>query len=384
MSFGTATGSPRWLFSVCVAAALVPTVAAFAGAVSFHGLGPDSSYAMGVSADGSVVVGRGNPGIGSQGYRWTADAGITPIGVAPGDVRSEANGASSDGAVIVGASSNSGFSRYTPFRWTKTGGIQPLGTITGGGSRNIAVDVSADGAVIAGNAGVLPWRWTAAGGMAGLDPLPGQIETVTSAISDDGSTIVGAGKTSHGGVAFRWTLAGGMQDLGDLPGASVSGSARAVNGDGSVVVGVGLSDNGIEAFRWTADGGMSGLGDLPGGSFNSVATAVSADGSIVYGAGSAGPGASSAFVWDAAHGMRDLATVLTNEYGMSLGGWRLYTVTGTSADGLTIVGQGFNAAGTSESFVVVLPEPGAAAVLLGGSLLLQRRRRRSSRTGPPG
>jgi probable HAF family extracellular repeat protein len=121
---------------------------------------------------------------------------------------------------------------------------------------------------------------------------------------------------------------------------------------------------------------MSELGDLPGGSFNSVATAVSADGTIVYGDSSAGPGATSAFIWDAAHGMRDLATVLTNEYGMSLGGWRLYTVTGTSADGLTIVGQGFNAAGASESFVVVLPEPTAAAATGAVAWLALRRRRR--------
>jgi probable HAF family extracellular repeat protein len=231
MSSASATGCPRWLFLACLAALFVPTAAAFADGVSFRGLGPDSSYAMGVSPDGSVVVGRGNASIGSKGYRWSADAGLTPIGVAPGDVHSEADGASTDGAVIVGASSDAGANRYTPFRWTEAAGIQPLGTIAGGGSRNIAVDVSADGAVIAGNAGALPWRWTASGGMVGLDSLPGQIEAVTRAISDDGSTIVGAGKTSHGGVAFRWSRAGGMQDLGDLPGASVSGSARAVNGD---------------------------------------------------------------------------------------------------------------------------------------------------------
>ena len=71
--------------------------------------------------------------------------------------------------------------------------------------------------------------------------------------------------------------------LGDLPGGGYGSSASAVSGDGSVVVGHSTSGSGVEAFRWTASGGMVGLGALPGRTFYSSAFDVSADGSVVVG-----------------------------------------------------------------------------------------------------
>jgi probable HAF family extracellular repeat protein len=41
--------------------------------------------------------------------------------------------------------------------------------------------------------------------------------------------------------------------------------ATAVSADGSVVVGRGKPGTGVEGFQWTLDGGMVGLGDLAGG-----------------------------------------------------------------------------------------------------------------------
>ncbi len=68
-----------------------------------------------------------------------------------------------------------------------------------------------------------------------------------------------------------------------MPGGTFSSSASAISADGSTVVGSGTSASGSEAFMWTKSGGMVGLGDLPGGEFKSGATDVSADGSVIVG-----------------------------------------------------------------------------------------------------
>ncbi len=53
-----------------------------------------------------------------------------------------------------------------------------------------------------------------------------------------------------------------FQGLGDLPGGSFSSIAYGISEDGSTVVGQGRSGSGNEAFRWTSGMGMLGLGDL--------------------------------------------------------------------------------------------------------------------------
>jgi hypothetical protein len=141
------------------------------------------------------------------------------------------------------------------------------------------------------------------------------------------------------------------------------------------------------------------LGDLPGGDFGSDAMAVSADGSIVLGQsralptesiGYSGVGDYKAFVWDPAHGMRDLQDVLINEYGLgnALAGWQLIRATDISNDGLSIVGSGFNPAGDIEAWLVRLdrplnvPEPAGLILLVPMAWLLSclRRQGRGSRT----
>ena len=52
-------------------------------------------------------------------------ASFTPLGALPGDFfRSEANGVSYDGSVVVGASGRFGASQS--FRWTESGGMSAL------------------------------------------------------------------------------------------------------------------------------------------------------------------------------------------------------------------------------------------------------------------
>src|SRR5262245_44852383 len=85
--------------------------------------------------------------------------------------------------------------------------------------------------------------------VAALAPLPGRAITFVplgflgggtssqaSALSDDGTTVVGWGTSSSApNEAFVWTAGGGIQGLGTN--GLRSSFAEAVSGDGSVVVG---------------------------------------------------------------------------------------------------------------------------------------------------
>jgi probable HAF family extracellular repeat protein len=153
---------------------------------------------------------------------------------------------------------------------------------------------------------VTAYRSTASQGMVDLGFIQGENMSFGTAVSADGSVVVGGSLDQ----AFRWTSTGGMVGLGILPGQLPGNHsvASAVSADGSMVVGSsGFSDTGTVAFRWTPAGGMVSLGLLPGevrgvGLTGSFAAGVSADGSVVVGIDTAA--SDRAFVWDATHGMR--------------------------------------------------------------------------------
>jgi probable HAF family extracellular repeat protein len=214
------------------------------------------------------------------------------------------------------------------------GTFQGLGYLRGGSSSGASA-VSPDGTVVVGvsasASGTEAFRWTAAGGMVGLGDLPGgSFSSGASGVSADGAVVVGTGSSISGSEAFRWTVDGGMVGLGYLPGGS-SSSAADVSADGSVVVGTGSSASGSEAFRWTADGGMAGLGYLNPAYLDSGAYGVSADGSVVVGASYiCNWGHFEAFRWTADRGMTGLGYLYWWDH------WtEAYDV---SADGNVVVG----------------------------------------------
>lgn len=371
------------------------------GAVTpgFQGLGviPGGTFlsvANGVSADGSIVVGRGESASGTEAFIWTPSNGMTGLGDLPGgDIQSTANGISADGAVIVGHSMSA--SGEEAFRWTHADGMVGLGYLPGG-DFSLALAGSSDGSTIVGWGSVTgtqtdpdtgepildveAFRWTAETGMVGLGDLPGGIfNSVARDVSSDGSIVVGSSRYGFTSEAFRWTESEGMVGLGDLPGGGFLSAALGISDDGSTIVGSGVSALGSEAFRWTQAEGMIGLGDLPGGLFASEARAVSADGSIIVGSGWTEVGLE-AFIWDEVNGMRNLREVLTGDLGLDLTGWVLTSARGISADGLTIVGEGINPNGDTEAFIARLPEPTtfAAVLALIPALLCRREAQRSS------
>jgi probable HAF family extracellular repeat protein len=337
-----------WLAWVVVAWAALPSLAQrliWLGTLP----GGSGSWATGVSADGSVVVGEAvNAEWRLRAFRWTASGGMQDLGTLGGS-ESEANGVSADGSVVVGWALNAA-GQLRAFRWTAARGMQDLGTL-GGGSE--AYGVSADGSVVVGRAANAAgqwraFRWTAAGGMQDLGTLGGD-ESGANAVSADGSVVVGwTGNAGRKWRAFRWTAAGGMQDLGTLGGDW--SEAYGVSANGSVVVGWAAKARGQgRAFCWTAARGMQDLGTL--GGWESRAWGVSADGSVVVGGvWSIDPRYGLAFRWTAARGIEDLnityAHLLTN-------GSELREARAISPDGRYIVGMGYNAAtGHHEAFLL--------------------------------
>jgi len=324
--------------------------------------GEARSEAYAVSGDGSTVVGISVSASGIEAFRWTRAEGMVGLGDLPGgNFSSYAFGVSADGSVVVGISYSA--KNREAFRWTESEGMVGLGNL--GGLWSSAEDVSADGTIVVGKSRTgsgqyQAFLWTLEDGMVGLGALPAASGSGASAVSADGSIVVG----NIGAFGFRWTESEGMQPLRNPTGESRNALVYDISGDGSVVVGMTRTDSGHpEAFRWTESEGMQLLGDLPGGNTFSRATATSADGSIVVGWSGTNVGSSvgyyDAFIWDSEHVMRNLTEVLRSQYALDLPIFALGAAKGISDDGLTIAGN-MGPIG----WVVTLPGPPSMQVVM--------------------
>ncbi|MCG6907078.1 MAG: hypothetical protein LJE63_10690 [Desulfobacteraceae bacterium] len=274
------------------------------GAVDL-GFLPDTheSIALSVSADGSTVVGYGRLSVTTEAFRWTQGDGMVGLGFLPeGSLESYAYDVSADGAIVVGGSSTAEDEKFEAFRWTQSDGMVGLGYLPGH-SESCAFGVSADGAIVVGRSeageGVEnrseAFRWTPNEGMVGLGFLSrGDLRSGATDVSADGAIVVGYSVSSSGyAEAFRWTQSAGMVGLGHLPGCSVS-VASAVSADGSTVVGNSGSGDKTEAFIWDEKNGMRNLRELLidacGLDLNAWtlerATGISSDGKTIVGTGS--------------------------------------------------------------------------------------------------
>lgn len=337
--------------------------------------GDNGSRALGVSPNGDFVAGRSSDSRVTEGFVWSNASGLVPLGDLPGGARFSEAVAVSNTGIAAGTSGAEidGAAGGVAFRWSGTDPIESLGTLGGSEVQSIAHGISADGKIIVGQSKnaenqQVAFRWTENGGMQefGLGVLSQTESSDVGGISADGNVIVGYGALNpdYGTEGWRWTQGAGFQELGYLPGGLVTipwGASR----DGAVIVGEANSDLGPnrEAFRWTATDGIVGLGELEGGSTNSIARAVSGDGRIVVG-NSAAEFGEVAFIWDEQHGMRALADVLHDDYGISLQGWTLEEASGISSDGRTIVGWGIRPDGLQTAYLVTVPEPESYRIAL--------------------
>jgi probable HAF family extracellular repeat protein len=377
----------RWATAVSMLAAS----AAWAANTSFVGVGALTgtnyySQAMGISGDGSTVVGQSRVPGGAHAFVWTRAGGLVGVPDLPGGATEGLFfGASYDGSVAVGYGTRSlNLDEATEaVRWTKDGGHVGLGDFPGGHFRSRAFGVSGDGQVVVGEgtgggfADHGAFRWTAGGGMVSLGALGG-FNARSSAFDTnaDGSVVVGSSTWTVGdpGGAFRWTQATGMTALPSAPGLANTVEANSISPDGQYIIGTGMSLQGRHrTILWTPSGPTL-LGTLAN-AVQDYGQDLSADGSVLVGNYRNTSAVDRAYIWTTEHGMRDMRTAFM-EMGLMLPGWTLTRVHGISDDGLTIVGEGINPNGHNEGWVAVIPSPGSALIVVAGLWGAGARRRR--------
>ncbi|GEM_PF-2198882 len=359
------------MFRSAVCCACVVAASAHAGPrVAFQPIEDGTSglfckFPHAISADGFVVVGEASRfGAGFQRpSRWAFAEGFEILSdVPPSAFGGHASGISPSGDAIVGHWN--GVSGEThPFLWTDSG-VTPLPVEqSSGGQVPYAVG---DGGAFSVGSGWISDQFRAVGWVdAGLIGPIADRSGVGTAISDDGSRVVGALADSAASNAwFPALIEGGTHRF--LFGAPTeAGYATDLSADGAVVVGsVGLFGSGRRAFRWTEATGPVLLG-LPSGEHNeSEAWATSDEGDLIVGRRWEVRGSSvierRAAIWTSDGAYHDLADYL-EKHAVDTLGWTLTDCRAVSADGRTIVGAGIDADRIERAWIAVVPHPDACS-----------------------
>lgn len=376
-----------------VAIAAPPTDAALFVPLGFRS-GGSFSEAQSLSADGTKII--GTSGGLQRATRWTISGGLVTavdaLDLLPGGLISLGQAVSSNGQFAAGSASPGPTMHAT--RWNGTTATD-LGTLVGPSGDSYGNAMSSDGSVIVGSSDTSlgsgeAFRWSG-GTMVGLGFLNGGSDSGASGVSADGLYVVGASDYSVGvgeegqsfTEAFVWN-GGVMSGLGFISGGSRS-SATAITPDGTTIVGT-ASDVNFDNYmvRWVSDGqGGYTLQSLGALGSNGGTNDISDDGSVIVGysvVGNTYPNDLRAMYWSQESGLQLLQTILTNQ-GLDLTGWTLYEATDVSADGTKIVGYGLNPFGQTEGFYAeVAPVPEPSSLLTAGGVAavaawIRRRRR---------
>jgi len=308
---------------------------------SFSGLGvvPGTlgQTATALSGDGKTVI--GSVELPGGGVAWRSTESGNVFGGPP---FSDPTAVSYDGSVLVGHNASGSV------WWKDTGETLPI-LPTANWTSAYVLSLSRNGGTAAGYLSLFDgqeyhqeaFRWTVSGGTQFVGTIAGYPWCAASAVSGDGSTLIGfVGGSSVDRRAMRWSSQSGMLSLGTLSPTDIQSYATDSNGDGSVVVGMVQIDsvNNYRAFRWTAMGGMASLG-VPSGDQSSSATAVNGSGDVVVGYSRDPAYNYKAFIYRSGHGISDLSVLLT-ALGINLAGWELTGALDVSEDGQTILGYG--------------------------------------------
>lgn len=342
--------------------------------------------------------------------RCSAAPVLTILGTLPGERNSFVTGMSADGGVVVGMSGS------RPFRWTAQGGMQELDAVSGGAGNSTVTAISADGSTAVGRSAGYPCRWQIGSPPQNLGPAPLVMFAQATAVSGDGSEVVGYGSAYGGGpfpvvaIPFRWKQSTGMSLLSpefytlnsddELIGVAMIASGDRVTGwrhrigsvfravvvnragsltpigpldggldtfgtcmsaDGSKVGGFGnrFPSGADRFFRWAEGSGLQDLGHHPSGA-NSYAFCMSGNGWAMGGSTERfySPAARACF-WTPMLGVVDLNTHLSS-LGTGMQGMTLASVNGLSTDGAVFAGWGF-VGGQQTAFVVTGFPPASGA-----------------------
>jgi len=345
-----------------------------------------TSRVYGMSADGSVAVGFSDPNspfLNVPGFRWARNTGRVdilnpPSVIAPVTV-------SSDGMVLAGFYGT----RTVPiaFRRVGTGPLESLG-IQSGYASSSASAMSSDGSVIVGQSSrgngseAQAFRWTPATGLQGLGYLrPNGIYSDAVGVSWDGTVISGNTRsigTTFYSEAFVWSQATGMQALSRFPG-STSSDVGGMSGDGRVVFGSVTTENNTNSVgvAWF-DGQIANLGSTPGLLYPH-AFASNYTGSVIVGTGNriTGNGEDQTFIWREEEGMMFLSQFL-RENGVPLpADAAIGACAAVSADGKTFGGFLLSPSLGDQGFVATIPQPAFSLLPMAYAMRLMRRRRGS-------
>jgi len=222
----------------------------------------NSSTAWGISADGSTVVGGAYPSACShRAMRWSQSTSMGTLYSWFGWT-TRANSANADGSVVVGWQDiDTGFRQGCI--WTN--GVQARLASPTGARMGEAGCCTADGSAVFGfgdfgdGNGQVPYRWTAATKAVPLGPSPDPAKGYATDCSADGSVIscfFRWGPPAISGEGFAWIAGRGFVALEDLAiehGAFVPDDVRlslplAMSADGKTIVGAGRSDVGQVIF----------------------------------------------------------------------------------------------------------------------------------------
>lgn len=376
--------TPWWSLAypalLALSATAQPVAAQCGSAPCFSGLGDlpggaVGSIARGISPDGSTVVGASYSaasGAEFEAFLWRDSTGIMGLGDLPGgEFMSNAKAASADGSVVVGWSSSAlasgAFFPYEGFRWSAETGMVPLGDLGGGDFSSGATAITADGTRIAGyghrginNSTLDAVMWDNGAIWYLGDLASSRDNSGVENMSQNGQFAVGWGTTDAsqaGGdynEAFLWSATSGFTALGFLPGGTINSSVGLdVLEDGSTVVGYsGREPDDNEAFEWSPTLGIVGLGDLPGGTLFSRANAILRDGSLIVGRGQSEAGRE-ALVWDSGR-VRHRAADWLAARGVEIpAGWSLTICKEVTSNGnvITMCGDGTNPQGAPEAWI---------------------------------
>ncbi|MGB3541958.1 MAG: hypothetical protein WBA11_03435, partial [Rubrivirga sp.] len=335
------------------------------------GPGGQSSPAIAVSADGSVIAGGTSQPEGSRAYRWTEADGLVVLPATPGgEYMVNVDDMSPDGSLIVGRTLLA--DGLLALMWTEAGGTQVI-DLPGVSTSDYYIRANAAGndGVISGN---ISAKFNGGGGpfedrsflrlpdgsFSLLELAPSGNKTSSRAVTPDGSVVVGAADLTqplddfHRFHPYRWTSEGA--DLLDGPSERLEGTATDITPDGSFIVGyhIRLTESGAFAgsprlwFRWSEESGVEDLPVLTGqdagsgyvGALESPVK-VSADGSVVVGRMSSGDASRQVpAIWREGVGTENLLRVLREEYGLDVQETfpARSDVTGISDDGTVIIG----------------------------------------------
>lgn len=354
--------------------------------VTFQGVQGPSGYDINlfpaVSGDGSTVVGTlkmlGQDST-TRAFRWTKTSGFEILQPMPGFDMSRGRAVSGDGSLVVGSSATPGIPpRGSATGWDRSGSAFEIGPALPSGSPTV-YGVSDDGRNVIANGAQGPFRWTATGGFQPLSPGSDFVGTSAQAISHTGVFVVGIGRnpTTNTSQAAIWEGDGPATPLPFMTGATVF-NPTAVSDDGRTVVGTSGAGTHAYATRWRAGEGTVPLEELTNSEYV-YAYGLSADGTVAVGSCQQIDIGMSAVIWDNNGHIRRLVDVLV-EAGIDMTGWEfLPEVTSVSADGRTLVGTYANPDSSGvvreQLWIATIPTPGTLFVLVAGVPNLFRPRR---------